>query len=119
MNVLYGTMGQRSNLSYFARVRNDMEVDSLQRKPIINIKDWSIMHNELLKVAYEKKMGFGIRRTSYRPLIAGAITSNARVRLFRFLLSLHESHMQYCDAATYGAIGSDRITYIRQSTHVR
>ncbi len=97
MNALYGKMGQRSNMSEFARVRNEMDLVSLQCNATVNIKDWNIIHKELLEVEYEKKAGFCNSADFVSPLIAGAITSNARIRLFKFLRSIHPTQLQYCD----------------------
>ena len=50
MNALYGKMGQSSNMSGFARVRNEMDLVSLQCNHTVIINDWNIIHNELLEV---------------------------------------------------------------------
>ena len=97
LNSLWGKFGTREIMGEYSYVRTQKElwdITSDSKKKLINFHH---INDNLVEVLYERNCEDTDCPDYVSPITAVFTTSNARVRLIKFMNALHPSQLLYCD----------------------
>ena len=97
LNSLWGKFGQRDIMTEYAYVRSKKELIKYTTNPDILVVNTHIIHEDLMEVHYQRNKETTDPPDYVSPITAVFTTSNARVRLAKFMKILHPSQLFYCD----------------------
>ena len=97
LNSLWGKFGTREIMTEYTYVRSMKELYRITSNPKTKLTNFHIIHENLVEVQHERNVELTDPPDYVSPITAVFTTSNARVRLAKFLKSLHPSQVLYCD----------------------
>ena len=81
----------------YTYVRSMKELYKITSSPDKRLTNFHIIHDNLIEVHYERTVEYSDPPDYVSPITAVFTTSNARVRLAKFMKVLHPSQLFYCD----------------------
>ena len=97
LNSLWGKFGTRELMSEYTYVRSVKELWEITSDTKKKLTNFHIIHDNLVEVSYERNCDITDCADYVSPITAVFTTSNARVRLAKFLRVLHPSQLLYAD----------------------
>jgi hypothetical protein len=81
----------------YTYVRTQAELIQIMSNPHLRFLSSHTIHDNLVEVIYERNPEYSNPPADVSPITAVFTTSNARVRLWKFISYLHPSQLLYCD----------------------
>ena len=117
LNSLWGKFGQRDIMTEYTYVRSKKELIKYTTNPDICIVNTHGIHENLMEVHYIRNGETTDPPDYVSPITAVFTTSNARVRLAKFMRVLHPDQLFYCDTdSCYFRYDPDNPTHIDPRT---
>jgi hypothetical protein len=97
LNSLWGKFGTREIMTEYSYARSMREYYSFTSNDKIKVLNLHVIHDNLIEVLYERNANLTDPPDYVSPITAVFTTSNARVRLAKFMKILHPEQLFYCD----------------------
>ena len=97
LNSLWGKFGTREIVLEYTYVRTQAELIQIMSNPHLRFLNSHTIHYNLVEVIYERNPEYSNPPAYVSHITAVFTTSNARVRLWKFISYLHPSQLLYCD----------------------